>query len=54
MEEKVSDDMTKTVIHLSNIELNKAEQKILSLGLSYCPQSIMNYAQTRVNIYKFV
>lgn len=54
MEVKVSENSTMTGIILSSIVWTPKKQQILSSGLSYCPTSKMKYAQTRVDIFKFV
>lgn len=43
-----------TIINLSKISLNKAELQLLSLGLTFCPESSFNYSRTRVDIFQII
>lgn len=47
-------EVEKTIINLTQVKLNKKEKQILALGLSYCPKTDFDYANTRMDIDKFV
>ena len=42
-----------TVINISNHTVTEAERSVLELGLSFCPNSNFDYAQTRVDLFLF-